>query len=417
MPSLEESRRQVAEGLDKAADHDAILASLQDEIDRHNAVKDQLKNSVRKSKRSHYEHHSSSQERLMKFRFKSSTEDTRKSRPKHHHRSMSKTDKEERHHCHKKRRKETENYPTPPQESHPPEPSTSTSHPFPREPADPLSPSDDKDAFRASLFDALADDEGVAAYWESVYSQPIHIYPRPEFPNEETAMSEGEYVEYVKLKMWEKKHPEVVFERRQQERERKLAEEEATRRREEFVRRKEQAAWDRSQRRRFRDRGDEDGGDGGYEYVFDAKDWTSDNAPGAKKKPQQKQQEYAAAWSTYLSAWDNLKHELLTERNNTPQDAPAQDKPNSISKRIPWATLPSQPPTKPNIEAFMRHAPASDQKSRLQILKAERVRWHPDKMQQRFGGTVDEGTMKLVTGVFLVVDCMVEEERKREGIA
>src|SRR5436190_10673322 len=40
-----------------------------------------------------------------------------------------------------------------------------------------LEPSPDT-AFRESLFDALADDEG-AAYWESVYGQPIHIYPRP----------------------------------------------------------------------------------------------------------------------------------------------------------------------------------------------------------------------------------------------
>jgi hypothetical protein len=36
-------------------------------------------------------------------------------------------------------------------------------------------------------------------------------------------------------------------------------------------------------------------------------------------------------------------------------------------------------------------------------------------VQQRFGGTVDEGTMKVVTGVFQVVDSLVEEERKRQG--
>jgi hypothetical protein len=41
------------------------------------------------------------------------------------------------------------------------------------------------------------------------------------------------------------------------------------------------------------------------------------------------------------------------------------------------------------------------------------VRWHPDKVQQRFAGAVDEGTMKVVTGVFQVVDALVEEERKK----
>jgi hypothetical protein len=68
----------------------------------------------------------------------------------------------------------------------------------------------------------------------------------------------------------------------------------------------------------------------------------------------------------------------------------------------------------------MRHAPVTsdgdkDSSSQLQALKVERVRWHPDKVQQRFGGTVDEGTMKVITGVFQVVDSLVEEERKRQA--
>jgi len=57
----------------------------------------------------------------------------------------------------------------------------------------------------------------------------------------------------------------------------------------------------------------------------------------------------------------------------------------------------------------MRHAPYEVGRSRVKVLKAERVRWHPDKVQQRFGGAVDEGTMKLVTGVFQVVDAVFEE--------
>lgn len=68
----------------------------------------------------------------------------------------------------------------------------------------------------------------------------------------------------------------------------------------------------------------------------------------------------------------------------------------------------------------MRHAPVTSDNDKgplgqLQALKLERVRWHPDKVQQRFGGAVDEGTMKVVTGVFQVVDGLVEEERKRRG--
>ena len=60
----------------------------------------------------------------------------------------------------------------------------------------------------------------------------------------------------------------------------------------------------------------------------------------------------------------------------------------------------------------MQRIPAADRAEKLRLLKAERVRWHPDKVQQRFGGAVDEGTMTVVTGVFQVVDALVEQERK-----
>jgi hypothetical protein len=45
-------------------------------------------------------------------------------------------------------------------------------------------------------------------------------------------------------------------------------------------------------------------------------------------------------------------------------------------------------------------------------LKEERVRWHPDKMQQRLGGAVDGGVMRDVTAVFQVVDALWNDTRK-----
>ena len=344
-------------------------------------------------------HGSSSTDRPKKFRFKSGTEDPREHKKRRGH---SKGDEEgERHHRRKRKRRE---YPTPPQEDE--QADEEASHPFPREPADPLE--SDGDAFRASLFDALADDEGAAAYWENVYNQPIHVYSRPTVQNTATGeleeMNDEEYAEHVKQQMWERKHPEIVFERRKREREKKLEEEERTRRREEFVRHKEQAAWERSQR--WRSRGDDaDARNAKYEYEFAGeKHWNHDNPV----ETQAERQEYLSAWATYLSAWDQLKLDLLKQGqgdDTTPAIQP--------SKRIPWPVLKSKPPTKLNIEAFMRHAPCKDQEEKLRVLKAERVRWHPDKVQQRFGGAVDDGTMRLVTGVFQVVDSMVEEERKR----
>lgn len=86
-------------------------------------------------------------------------------------------------------------------------------------------------AFRESLFDALADDEG-AAYWEGVYGQPIHTYSRyvPMHESDQDAgdnpvlerMSDDEYAAYVRTKMWEKSREHLMEER---DRRRRLREE------------------------------------------------------------------------------------------------------------------------------------------------------------------------------------------------
>lgn len=406
MPSMEATRKDVKEKLGKQRDeidHDAILANLQDEIDRHNAVKDGLRSSMRSPQREDATRDSS---RSMRFRFKSGTQEPRTRRS---HSSRSETHDSRRSHR-KRRRREGDDYPTPPSDEANKAPVEDPAHPFPREPiADPDNPAPQSSdtAFRTSLFDALADDEG-AAYWESVYSQPIHIYPRPtvETPRGELEqMSDEEYVEYVKAKMWEKKHPEIVQERKQKDRERRLEEEERTRRREEFVRRRERAAWERAQGWKAKegdDEGEEDG-NAGFEFTGEPNFAPSDRA--------QERAEYAKAWENYLSAWDSLKYDLLAERS----DSSSKETAAHPSKRIPWPVLPSKAVIKPNIEAFMQHAPAEEKRSKTAVLKAERVRWHPDKIQQRFGGVVDEGTMKLVTGIFQVVDNVLENERKRES--
>ncbi|KAL9131391.1 MAG: hypothetical protein Q9217_000659 [Psora testacea] len=144
-------------------------------------------------------------------------------------------------------------------------------------------------AFRESLFDALADDEG-AAFWEGVYGQPIHTYS-PSRPNNDHSkddaenpglerMTDDEYVAYVRAKMWEKSHG-------------------------------------------------------------------------------------------YVSG----KREDVT---------------------------------KEEVERFYMHAPQAVWDGEVDlgnVLKKERVKWHPDKMQQRAGtDRLDEETVKLVTAVFQVVD-------------
>jgi hypothetical protein len=180
MPSIAESKRQVLDGLSADNEHDAILASLQDEIDQHNQEAEEMrKDRSRKRRKRHDDRDPDSKhprERHLRFRFKSGVEEPRS-----------------------KRRSKRSHSPKP--SSPPPE----TAHPFPREPADPDAPSlpSNTAAFQTSLFDALADDE-AASYWESVYSQPIHVYSRPV---EQTAsgelqdMDDETYAAYVQRKM------------------------------------------------------------------------------------------------------------------------------------------------------------------------------------------------------------------------
>ncbi|KAK4623670.1 hypothetical protein CLAFUW4_06300 [Fulvia fulva] len=396
MPSMEESKRQVKAGLShhkNDVDHDAILASLQDEIDSHNArgSDDSAHYRSRHRSRKSDDHESST-----KFRFKHGEELPKKRK----HRSGDDRDRRR----HRKSRKDTDTGP---------EQDETAAHPFPREPTNPEQHvwGDPNAAFRESLFDALADDEG-AAYWESVYSQPIHVYPRPnvETPKGELEqMNDDDYAAFVQSKMWEKKNPHEVLEREQQAKARKEEEEERARRREEFIRRKERAAWERAQKAGARRFAGVDSDEDDYEWVPD----TEGRTTGGSKRTEggREQDEYRQAWTQYLAAWDRLKVELLNERDTSNRDESISKAP---SKRIPWPVLQPKPVTKPNIEAFMRHVPSDGGgRIRLQNLKVERVRWHPDKVQQRFVGEVDEGTMKIVTGVFQVVDGMVEEERKR----
>lgn len=48
----------------------------------------------------------------------------------------------------------------------------------------------------------------------------------------------------------------------------------------------------------------------------------------------------------------------------------------------------------------------------VEVLKKERVRWHPDKVQQRAGeGGLDVETTKLVTAVFQIIDRLWSDKK------
>ena len=239
-------------------------------------------------------------------------------------------------------------------------------HSSPSQP--PLSPNT---SFRESLFDALAEDEG-AAFWEGVYGQPIHIYsPYDARRNTDDAngelekMDDEEYVAYVRSKMWEKTHEHALEERKRREESR--------------------------QKRRKRDE--------------EGRKWEKGVEEALKRgEDRRRKWRWKASWERYVKAWDGGGIEpskTLTDQDIWPVESGT------------WQDV-----SKSSISEFFTHAPQPTTAGAVvnlhAILKAERVKWHPDKMQQRFGrpSGIDEGSMKTVTAVFQVVDWMWGETRE-----
>ncbi|GCB18647.1 hypothetical protein AAWM_01532 [Aspergillus awamori] len=239
-------------------------------------------------------------------------------------------------------------------------------------------------AFRESLFDALGDDEG-AAYWESVYGQPIHTYSVPEVPKgpngELEMMDEEEYAAYVRRKMWERT------------REGMLAEEERIREERRRVKDKE--------RRRERERGE----------------WERAVEESLRRGRERKRRRgWRGVWGKYCACWEEL--------DGLGRGDEEEGGKGTFEKMVFWPVESGERRDvgREGVEEFMREcARVVDDEDKdgggdglLGLLKTERVRWHPDKIQHRYGKLgIDERVLKSVTEVFQIVDQMWNEERKR----
>ncbi|KAH7076202.1 hypothetical protein FB567DRAFT_155922 [Paraphoma chrysanthemicola] len=232
-----------------------------------------------------------------------------------------------------------------------------------------------EEAFRESLFDALADDEG-AAYWEGVYGQPLHVYPdtKPGPDGKLERMTEEEYAEYVRRKMWEKSHEHILQEREAKEKARR-------------ERKKQRTQLDDDVEREEKEREDI------------RRQMEESLKRGADRK---KAKEAAAAWENYARRWDDLK----SAQNIAEEDA------SRVRDLIPWPVVSgkARDVSREEIERFLRSSSAWKDDAAA-LLKVERVRWHPDKMQQRFGQHIDTDAMKLVTAVFQIIDRLWSERR------
>ncbi|PVI05574.1 hypothetical protein DM02DRAFT_516277 [Periconia macrospinosa] len=231
-------------------------------------------------------------------------------------------------------------------------------------------------AFRESLFDAMADDEG-AAYWEGVYGQPLHIYPntKPGPNGELERMTDEEYAEHVRVKMWEKSHQHILEERAAKERLRKKQKESR------HVL-EEEVAQEERERDKIR------------------REVEESLKRGEERRRMKEAEKY---WTEYLSRWDQLKSNM-----------PKVDTAEQAREMIPWpvASGKLRHLNGDEIEKFLR-ASSAWKRDAAALLKIERVRWHPDKMQQRFGQHIDPDTMKSVTAVFQVVDRLWNENSER----
>lgn len=237
-------------------------------------------------------------------------------------------------------------------------------------------------AFQESLFDALADDEG-AAFWEGVYGQPIHTYPstRPGPEGELERMTDEEYTTFVRARMWDKSHGYVIEER--------------TRREAARARRRE---WEEEGRRMESERR-------GFERVVEESLKRGEERRGRVK--------WREMWRAYLGGWEKLR--------NADVDAGRSGEKNGfgLKNRVLWPVESGgwKDVDKELVETFFRRAPLADNAGAdlLGILKPERVRWHPDKIQQRFGSHgIEDGVMKAVTAVFQVIDRMWSELRENK---
>ncbi|KAF1961761.1 hypothetical protein CC80DRAFT_463176 [Byssothecium circinans] len=241
--------------------------------------------------------------------------------------------------------------------------------------------------FRESLFDAVADDEG-AKYWESVYGQPVHIYSNTYLgpDGKPRRMTDEEYADYVRTKMWEKSHQHMLEERAARER--------ARQKKKEGHQSPEQDA-DEAENETAREAAKE---------ASERKRVLCEMEESLKRGEERKRTKAAeASWARYLSRWDDLK-------SNTATKDPDQD----ARQIIPWpvASGKAHDVEKDEIERFLR-ASSAWKDDAAALLKVERVRWHPDKMQQRFGQHIDAQTTKLVTAVFQVVDRLWNEKSAR----
>lgn len=246
-------------------------------------------------------------------------------------------------------------------------------------------------AFRESLFDALGDDEG-AEFWQGVYGQPIHNYSRT-YADADTGeldtMDDEQYARYVRHKMWEKSAEGIEAAREAKRKERKKEEE---------ARRKERLDKPNQREPAYNN------------FTFDF-ELEASLRRGEERKERKKWQQL---WQAYLDRWKDLQEIYEARKGSSADDTEQVFLRNKIAWPVESGKRKDLVPEE--IERFITNVSATVRDtSKSTILKSERVRWHPDKIQQRYGFmNIEDGTMQGVTSVFQVLDRMWNDLRRHE---
>ncbi|RAH66632.1 uncharacterized protein BO66DRAFT_381169 [Aspergillus aculeatinus CBS 121060] len=325
------------------------------------------------------QHQHQQQPRRKRFRFKSPSRPSSSSRPNPNPKDPH--EKETRHTAHRARRAHRNRHRhRTPKTPETPDPASTP----------PTAQLDPDTAFRESLFDALGDDEG-ATYWESVYGQPIHTYAVPSMPTgpagELEQMDEEEYAAYVRSKMWERTREGML-----EEQARLRAERDRKRRREKTQRQRQAGENART--------------------AFDE----AIEASLRRGRERKRERAWKEAWEAYRGCWGRLDGAVAAAA----VAGGGGGKKGSFRNLVFWPVDSGKrrDVSKENVEGFMRHSPqaANGPSELLAVLKAERVRWHPDKIQQRYGVLgIEEAVLRSVTEVFQIIDHLWNDLRTRES--
>ena len=200
------------------------------------------------------------------------------------------------------------------------------------------------------------------SYWEGVYGQPLHIYPKTKPGPHGTwvEMPDDEHVELVRPEVYKRTRERAREQQQARKRMKHVQEEKHTRQDEERTGQDEERARREEQEARARREADE---------------------VHRRHARRQRAERAKASWKEYTQRWDDLKdqHSTLAHLN--------------ARELIPWPVDSgrSSDVSEREIIRFFRGSTAWEYNATA-LLKMERVRWHPDKMQQRFRHHIDPDT-------------------------